>query len=277
MRFISIHVLLLISALNVRAQYPDSPGPATKTSFTWPEGKKMALSLTFDDARPSQVDNGIPILDSYGVKATFYVTPGRIDERLSGWKSAVENGHEIGNHTLNHPCSGNFPWARHKSLEGMRLRDIAREIEGADEAIESLLGVTPETFAYPCGQTFVGRGAGLQSYIPLIHTLYLAGRCWMSEGPNDPVFCDPANLFAVELDGKDFDEVLQIISGASESGSWLILAGHEIGNPGSQTTWESTLEQICKYAGDPENGIWIAPVNTIVKYISENVHRPHRK
>ena len=39
----------------------------------WPEGKKTALSLTFDDARLSQVDQGLPLLDAYGVKATFYV------------------------------------------------------------------------------------------------------------------------------------------------------------------------------------------------------------
>jgi len=27
----------------------------------------MGLSLTFDDARLSQIDNGIPLLDKYGV------------------------------------------------------------------------------------------------------------------------------------------------------------------------------------------------------------------
>ena len=39
----------------------------------WLEGKTAALSLTFDDARLSQVDQGLPLLDAYGVKATFYV------------------------------------------------------------------------------------------------------------------------------------------------------------------------------------------------------------
>ena len=37
----------------------------------WLEGKTAALSLTFDDARLSQVDQGLPLLDAYGVKATF--------------------------------------------------------------------------------------------------------------------------------------------------------------------------------------------------------------
>ncbi|HCR92034.1 MAG TPA: hypothetical protein DIW50_16625, partial [Prolixibacteraceae bacterium] len=37
--------------------------------FQWPEGKKMAVSFTFDDARFSQADNGLPLFDKYGVKA----------------------------------------------------------------------------------------------------------------------------------------------------------------------------------------------------------------
>jgi hypothetical protein len=31
-----------------------------KSDFLWPEGKKMGLSLTFDDARLTQADKGIP-------------------------------------------------------------------------------------------------------------------------------------------------------------------------------------------------------------------------
>ena len=69
----------------------------------WPEGKKTALSLTFDDARLSQVDQGFHLFDAYGVKAPFSVSIQTMKQRLNQWKLAVENGHEIGNHTYNHP------------------------------------------------------------------------------------------------------------------------------------------------------------------------------
>ena len=36
----------------------------------WPSGKRAALSLTFDDARWSQMANGFPLLEACGVKAT---------------------------------------------------------------------------------------------------------------------------------------------------------------------------------------------------------------
>ena len=60
----------------------------------------MAISLTFDDARLSQPDLGIPLLDKYGVKATFYLSPDNMMQRVDGWKKAVRNGHDIGNHSL---------------------------------------------------------------------------------------------------------------------------------------------------------------------------------
>jgi len=63
----------------------------------------MAISLSYDDARLSQIDKGIPILDKYNVKGTFYVSIGSMNKRLDGWKKAVANGHDIGNHSLTHP------------------------------------------------------------------------------------------------------------------------------------------------------------------------------
>src|ERR1022692_4817337 len=81
-------------------------GQNANNQFRWPEGKRVAVSLSFDDARASQVDVGLPLLDKYGVKATFYVNPtgDKWTTRLAGWKKAAAEGHEIGNHTMSHPC-----------------------------------------------------------------------------------------------------------------------------------------------------------------------------
>src|ERR1051326_5398115 len=89
--------------------------------FTWPKGKHAALSLTFDDARLSQMDRGLPLLDKHGVKATFYVSMSTMHQRLDGWKRAIANGHEVGNHTFSHPCTGNFGWSRNAALENYDL------------------------------------------------------------------------------------------------------------------------------------------------------------
>lgn len=237
--------------------------------FSWPEGRKMALSMTFDDARFSQVDKGIPLLDKYGVKATFYISPSNMLKRLESWKKAVANGHEIGNHSLVHPCSGNFEFARNKALEDYDLNSMMAELDSASRLIKETLGVYPFSFAYPCGQTYVGKGVNTKSYVPLVASLFESGRGWLDEGPNDPLFCDMSQLFGMELDGKSFDQILALIVAAKTKGQYLILAGHEMSTEGNQTSFLSTIEAICRYAGDPANGIWIDNVHNIASYIKE--------
>src|ERR1035437_5749905 len=165
------------------AQGYDSNTPKVKPTFQWPEGKKMGLSLSFDDARLSQPDKGIPLLDKYGVKGTFYVSPGSMKQRLEAWKKAAKNGHDIGNHSIVHPCTGNFDWSRGTALEDYTLAKMYTELDSASKIIKKDLGVEPTSFAYPCGMTFVGRGEKIKSYIPVVGSLFESGRLWLSEGP----------------------------------------------------------------------------------------------
>ena len=235
--------------------------------FSWPEGKRGAVSVTFDDARFSQIDTGLPILDEYGAKATFYVSISSLEKRLDAWKKAVANGHEIGNHSLTHPCSGNFSFAREKALENYTLNKMHYELEEANIIIERLLNVRPVSFAYPCGQKFVGRGQNLKSYIPVVAENFLTGRGWMDEWSNDPGFCDMSQLMGVELDGKDFEQVKQWIDKTTANGGWLVFCGHDIGESGRQTTLSPTLKALCEYAKDPANGLWLDTVQTVANYI----------
>lgn len=269
-RFIGICSYFLLIAGIVPAQENDPGNEAAGTGFRWPEGKRMALSLTFDDARYSQVDKGIPLLNEYAVKGTFYVSPGAMLEQVEEWRSAVRAGHDIGNHTLVHPCSGNFHWARDKALEDYTLEKMAQELDSASALIREVLGIWPSAFAYTCGQTFVGRGADTRSYVPLVAGRFETGRNWMNEGPNDPVYCDLARLNGTELDGKSFQEALQLIEEAREQGAWLIFAGHEMDEGGRQTSLLPTIDSICRYASDPSNGIWIDHVTRIGNYVRIN-------
>lgn len=244
----------------------------TKTTFAWPEGKAAAISLTFDDARTSQVNGGTALLDQYKVKATFYVQPGGVKSQLEGWKKAVASGHEIANHTNAHPCTGNFAWSRDKALENYTIDQMRKELSSSNVAIESLLGVKCRQFAYPCGQTFVGRGAATKSYIPVVADLFVTGRGWMNETGNDPAFCDLSQLMCFEADGKTFEELLPHLRTAIEQHQWIILGGHEMGEEGAQTTRLSTLKSLIEYVQDPASGLWLAPVGTVADYV-----KTHRK
>jgi len=238
-------------------------------TFSWPEGKTIALSLSFDDARLSQVEGGTALLDEYGIKATFFVVPAQVKERLQGWKEAVANGHEIGNHTLTHPCSGNYPWSRQKALEDYTLKTIRDEMVASNAQIENLLGVRPTLFAYPCGHTYVGRGENTKSFVPVVTKLFFAGRTYRDNISNDPVFCDLSQLTGIDMDEKDFEKILPLIERARQNGHWLILGGHEMGESGHQTTRLSMLRKLLEYARDPANGVWIAPMGIVAEYVGE--------
>ena len=242
----------------------------TITAFRWPQGKHAAVSLTFDDARLSQVASGLALLDLYGIKATFFVVPSNVEKRIDGWKKAVASGHEIGNHTLHHPCTGNFSWSRKTALEEYTLQDMRKEITEGNERIHQLLGVVPEVFAYPCGQKFVGRSLDTKSYVPLVAELFILGRGWLDETSNDPNFCDFAQITGIEMDEMNFDQILPLLEEAKMNGKWLVLAGHEMGKSGVQTTRLKMLRKLLEHGKDPANGIWIAPAGTVAKFIREN-------
>ncbi len=256
------------------APYEGSAGISGK--FVWPAGKRAAVSLTFDDARPSQLDVGMPVFEGHGIKVTFYVSTPNVEKRLPEWKDVATAGHEIGNHSMLHPCTGNFPWSRQKALEDYTLARMAAELDEANAEIEQLLGVRAVTFAYPCGQKFVGRGKDTRSYVPIVASRFLAGRGWRDEGANDPAFCDLAQLMTMELDGLTFEQLKTVVDQAAEKGFWLVLCGHDIGAGGRQTVPVDTLRAFCEYARDPRSGLWVDTVANVGRYVVEQRAAGHQ-
>jgi len=238
-------------------------------TFAWPQGKRAAVSITFDDAKESMVDVAIPLLNQYGIKATFYVLPIPVKERLSDWQAAVISGHEIGNHSMTHPCRCSSTKI-YRVLESYTLERMAGELDASNLAIEKMLKLRPVSFAYPCGHKHVGRGANAQSYIPIVAEKFQTGRSWLDEFDNDPGYCDFSYLMSKKFDNMEFDKIKEMIDAATEKGRWLILAGHGAGRKGLRVVYPETLKALCEYLNAPENGIWVAPVAEVASYIATN-------
>jgi hypothetical protein len=141
------------------------------------------------------------------------------------------------------------------------------ELDGASADIQRLLGLKPATFAYPCGQKFIGRGEDVESYVPLVARRFLVGRGYRDEGANDPAACDLAQVMGMESDGLSFDQMKSLVDAAAAQTGWLVFAGHEIGQPDRQTTQAADLERFLRYARDPASGIWVDTVQAIGNYI----------
>src|SRR6266478_4991391 len=74
--------------------------------FEWPGGARCAVSLTYDDALESGRLNAAPALEKAGFKGTFFLSGPVMDDpaKLRRWIPIAKAGHELGVHTLLHPC-----------------------------------------------------------------------------------------------------------------------------------------------------------------------------
>ncbi|WP_433943095.1 polysaccharide deacetylase family protein [Paenibacillus sp. SN-8-1] len=101
--------------------------------------KKVAL--TFDDGPDNRYTPQIlDILKDNQVKATFFLVGRQIDKDPSVVKRIFSEGHEIGNHTVNHP-----------NLNKMEVQQISQEVENNNAKIKKLTGYTPVLFRSPYG------------------------------------------------------------------------------------------------------------------------------
>jgi peptidoglycan/xylan/chitin deacetylase (PgdA/CDA1 family) len=235
--------------------------------FAWPVGARAAVSLSFDDARPSQLDQAMPILDRHGVRATFYVSPPAARKRRDEWAAAARRGHEMGNHSLTHPCSGNFLWSRGNALENMSLDDMEAQLTGATRFIRDELCAPVSTYAYCCGQKFVGRGRGARSFVPLVAKHFVVGRGFRDEDHNDPRFCDLAQAYGMDADMTPFETLRAQIERAAGQGGWALFAAHDVFDGPRQCMAPAVLDALCAYCADPANGIWIDTVAAVGAHI----------
>ena len=82
-----------------------------------------------------------------------------------------------------------------------------------------------------------------------------------------PAQCDLANLMGTGFDGLVYDDMIKLVETAAKDGRWLVFVGHEIGPRAHQSTDAQALEQLCRYAKDPKNGIWIDTVEKVGQYV----------
>ena len=238
----------------------------------WPASCLGAVSLSFDDGLASQLNIAIPLLDKYGLQATFYVNPrDNYQEQLLPWRAAAQTGHEIGNHTISHPCSKNFAFisdSGRRGLEEMTLDDIEQEIVEAGRRISAVI---PEqgavSYGYTCYQPFVGRGATRQSYVPVVAKHCSAGR-GRGERPNDPRYCDLWYLWSTPCERMTGAELVGLVEQAAAQGRWAVLTFHGI-NEGHLSVAAGDLEELCAHLALHRERLWTAPVAAIAQRVQQ--------
>jgi len=111
------------------------------------KGKEIpenSLIITFDDGWKNQYTYAFPVLKKYKFPATFFIVVEQIGGNLfMNWnelKELLNNGMEIGSHTLTHP-----------NLRQVTESQLVSEIKDSKTILEQNLNCQIEVFAYPYG------------------------------------------------------------------------------------------------------------------------------
>lgn len=102
----------------------------TSSPLKLPADSGGQVFLTFDGgATDAGFDSIVNSLRQYGVKSTFFLTGRFAEQYPEKARQLIKEGHEIANHSMNHPNMKNFS-----------AEKIAAEIEAAEASFEKVLG-----------------------------------------------------------------------------------------------------------------------------------------
>jgi peptidoglycan/xylan/chitin deacetylase (PgdA/CDA1 family) len=238
-----------------------------QNNLPW-KGKKCAVVLTYDDALDVHITNALPALDSLGLKATFYIANynGMLQSQIPAWRAAAAKGHELGNHTLFHPCEGGRPGREFVTpdydLNNYSLNRITNEIRAMNALLTAIDGKTNRTFAFPCGDTKVHDTA----YFDPLQKEFVAARGVM---PGIPAIdnVDIYNLPCYGVFNQSGEEMIQWVKDAIIHEGLLVILFHGVGGGHSLNVSLPAHSQLLHYLKQHEMEIWIAPMVEVASYI----------
>ena len=252
--------------------------------LTWPDGRKAAYSLSFDDGSKGQYENGVPLLDQYGMKATFYLNGGWMSSGWTmSWANALElsqNGHEIGNHTLTHPSLSSIDLGDENTAD-TAIYQIVESKKRIEEQVISKSSQVGMTFAYPYSNP------NITEITNAVLAYHEAGRD--SSGSTNsgtvPSWGDLGSRVlrfsmaprSLENDLPELTAIKNELQNTTiPSGRWGILLLHGVDadytiNPGSLSCTAVFFEELLKVldAEIEKETLWVDTVLNVTRYIRE--------
>jgi sialate O-acetylesterase len=254
------------------AGLPASPfrtdGETTDETKPW-KGKKCAVVLTYDDALNVHLDHAVSLLDSLNLKGTFYIAgsfPG-FKNRMNEWKRAAERGHELGNHTLFHPCDASLPgrsWVHPENdLSKYTLKRITDEIRLTNTLLESVDGKKKRTFAFTCGDTKVGGVAFMNDLKnDLAGARAVRARMQKFEEIN------PYDFDSYMINGETGEQLIQLVKQAQNEGKLLVFLFHGVGGEHSLNVSLPAHRALLRYLKENEKEIYVDTMLNVAEQIN---------
>jgi len=230
--------------------------------------RQCAVALTYDDAIDIDLDNVLPALDSLKLKATFYLIGSSqvVVKRRKEWRAAAQEGHELGNHSLYHPCDGSKPGRSFiqpdHDLHTYTVSRAVNEIRLNNELLNAIDGKTKRTFAYPCGDLKIGD----TSFYDFLRNDFVAARVVRSAmDPIEKVNLDNIDCYGINGQGADY--MIGLVKKAMETHTLLVFLFHGVGGGHNINVALDEHSKLLHYLKEHEKEIWIAPMVELAEHI----------
>lgn len=238
-------------------------------AFAWPNGARAAVSLAYDDALDSQLDNAIPALDRHGLRGSFYLqlSSPAVDRRLAEWRRAASRGHELANHTLFHQCARSAPgrdWVSvARDLDTMSVAQVADQIALANTMLHAIDGKRERTFTVPCGDA----KAGGVDYLPAVRQAFVAVKYGAANGAQASMAqIDPYAVPVVVPVGVTGRDLIAMVEQAGARGTMLNLTFHGIGGDHLAVS-TAAHEELLAYLASHREVYWTDTFLNIMKHV----------
>lgn len=186
-----------------------------------PEGQ---VALTFDDYNVDNWYQYLPLLDSLGIHATFYICRYHTltTQQKEKLRIIAQHGHEIAYHTTNHP-----DLARMLQREGMPA--VINEEIKKDLHMMRQDGFQIKNFAYPFGSSNMQLDGAIKRYFQTVRKVCNAGN-WLKslvkQSGNDKKI-----LYGAGIDDNsalNINGILFLLDNAYSHHDCVVLTAHEI-------------------------------------------------
>ena len=241
----------------------------TGESFAWPEGKKAAVCLTYDDGLDCHLDIAAPALESHGFRGTFYVTGNSVslNSRTGDWRAMAARGHELGNHTLFHPCHGStFDWVKPEyDLDSYTLERLMSELFTANSLLKAVDGREERSFAYTCTNHTIN---GL-SFVDEMRTLFPSARGG-GEMPSSMSQIDSHYVPSWGVVDPTGAELIEYVEEAAKKGTMAVIMFHSVGG-GYLNVSSEAHEMLLEYLEEHSEILWVDTFQNVMKHVSREL------
>ncbi len=235
--------------------------------ITWPHHKKAVIVLTYDDGLNSQLNNAVPLLDSLHLKGTFFLIGDALDyNTIPRWRAVAKKGHELGNHTLYHPCTDKDNPVGSQSYTPSTM---LREIGAMNYFLFALDGKIARSYAYPCTETSVGG----KDYVDSLRKSGTVSYARIGGDTDDAVITDFKKLdpllvpsYGLE-EGTSGDQLIAFVKKVEQSCGMGVFMFHGIGGDWIITSPQAH-KQLLEYLAHDKN-IWVATFGEAMDYIGK--------